>query len=112
MHQCIVMGPCYLIRTCRFFNGIWRWRPEKVGTWARSAATALTVVGARSASIERVPPMPIHLLGQPLQCFAGVEGDVGIVGVGEAVEVGPQQRQAFGGHDLDAFVNGAAVFRR
>ena len=36
-----------------------------------------------------------------------VKGDVGVVGVGEAIEVGPQQRQTFAGDDLDAFVNGA-----
>ena len=38
---------------------------------------------------------PVHFLAETLQRFTGVLGNVGIVGVGEAVEVRPQESQTF-----------------
>ena len=55
-------------------------------------------------------PASIHVLAQPFQRFAGMMGHVGVFGVGQAVEVGPEQRQALGGDRLDRFVDALRVF--
>src|SRR5687767_4708844 len=52
---------------------------------------------------------PVEFLAQSLQGLAGVVGNVGVLGVGEAVEVGPQQRQALQGNKLDRLVDALRV---
>ena len=45
--------------------------------------------------------LPFHLFGQAFKCFPRMMGHVGIFRVRQAVEVGPQQGDAFGCDGLD-----------
>ena len=58
---------------------------------------------------QRLFALVFHLLAQPLQGLAGVVGHVGVLGVGQAVEVGPEQGQALGGDHLDRLVDALGV---
>ncbi len=51
----------------------------------------------------------LHVLAQPFQGLAGVVGHVAVLGVGEAVEVRPEQRQALDGDGLDRLVDALRV---
>src|SRR4051794_5792658 len=52
---------------------------------------------------------PVEFLAQSFQGLARVVGDVGVLGVGEAVEVRPQQGQALQGDELDRLVDALRV---
>jgi hypothetical protein len=54
--------------------------------------------------------MPIHFFGKTFEGFASMDGDLEVLRIGETIQIGPQQRQAFGGDNLDPFVNGARIF--
>ena len=51
----------------------------------------------------------VHAFAQPFQCFPTVAGDVGVFGIGQAVEVGPQEDKPFIGHHMQSFVNALRI---
>ena len=48
---------------------------------------------------------PIQIFAEALEGFAGMKRNVGVFGVGQAIEVGPEQHDGFIGHHLDRLVN-------
>ena len=53
-----------------------------------------------------------EVFAEAFEGFAGVVGDVGVFGVGEAVEIGPEKSQAFAGNHLHRVVNPLGVLTR
>src|SRR5205085_7663497 len=64
-------------------------------------------LGTRSSRLNNLTPL--HLLREPFGRLARVQGQLPVLGICEAIEVRPEQRQAFVGDDGDRVENAGRI---
>jgi hypothetical protein len=75
---------------------------------ARLSDLTRPILKRRGRSVRLVD----EVFAEAFQGFAGVVGDVGVFGVGEVVEIGPEKSQAFAGNHLHRVVNPLRILAR